>query len=91
MTVKIYGYGWVGKAMKELFPDALVHDPAKKYINTDKTDVSFVYPEKRGFSSKCIPKDVYSWAAWAESLGYKPQLIKALLARNEQWLTDKTS
>lgn len=247
MTVKIYGYGWVGKAMKGLFPDAVVHDPAQNYITNDKTDVSFVcvptplkdgkldtsiveevvkacdsplivvrstvmpgtcdkleksgknvcfqpeylgesvdhpmsnqklrpfiiiggnpknrrklielyqtvynanitirqmsnyeaevvklsenraiafkvaqcqelydaceaagidyytvreavygddprfnlwfsfvYPEKRGFSSKCIPKDVHGWAAWAESLGYEPQLTKAMLARNEQWLT----
>jgi len=28
---------------------------------------TFVYPEKRGITSKCMPKDVYAWAAWAES------------------------
>ena len=27
MKIKIVGYGWVGKAMKTLFPDAVVHDP----------------------------------------------------------------
>jgi UDPglucose 6-dehydrogenase len=26
---------------------------------------TFIYPDKRGFSSKCIPKDVYAWRAWA--------------------------
>lgn len=40
---------------------------------------TFVYPEARGASSKCIPKDVYAWAAWAESA----QLTNALLAYNE--------
>ena len=26
---------------------------------------TFVYPEKRGCQSKCIPKDVYGWQKWA--------------------------
>ena len=47
---------------------------------------TFVYPEKRGFSSKCIPKDVYGWASWAESVGYDPELTKKLLAVNEKYL-----
>lgn len=47
---------------------------------------TFVYPNKRGFSSKCIPKDVYGWAAWAESVGYDPVLTKTLLAVNEKYL-----
>ena len=42
MKIKIYGYGWVGKAMKSLFPDALVHDPQLKMINNEKADVAFV-------------------------------------------------
>ena len=246
MTVKIIGNGWVGKAMKTLFPDALVHDPAQGLINTDKTDVSFVcvptplkkgkldtsivenvvknsqedliiirstlnpgtcdkleklgknicfmpeylgesvshplldeksrsfiiiggkpenrrktielfqtvynanisirqvtnleaeviklsenraiafkvaqcqelydaceiagvdyytirdavygddprfslwwtfvFPDKRGFNSKCLPKDVYAWAAWAESLGYEPKITNSLLEKNKEWL-----
>jgi len=48
---------------------------------------TFVYPEKRGFNSKCIPKDVYAWAAWAESVGYKPQITKAILEKNQEWIT----
>jgi len=47
---------------------------------------SFVYSERRGFNSKCIPKDVYAWAAWAESVGYDPQITRALLAKNEEWI-----
>lgn len=48
---------------------------------------TFVYPNKRGFSSKCIPKDVYAWAAWAESVGYTPDITNAILERNEQWIS----
>ena len=47
---------------------------------------TFIYPDKRGFNSKCIPKDVYAWCAWAESLGYKPEITRALLERNKKWL-----
>lgn len=46
---------------------------------------TFVYPQKRGFNSKCIPKDVYGWAAWAESCGYTPELTKKLLEVNEKY------
>ncbi len=48
-----------------------------------------VYPNRRGFSSKCIPKDVYGWAAWAESLGYHPNLTKMMLAVNEMYLESR--
>ena len=47
---------------------------------------TFVYPEKRGFNSKCIPKDIYAWCAWAESLGYKPDITRGLLERNKEWI-----
>lgn len=47
---------------------------------------TFVFPNKRGFSSKCIPKDVYAWAAWAESVGYKADLTNAMLEINERYL-----
>lgn len=40
---------------------------------------TFVYPDKRGANSKCIPKDVYAWAAWA---GEAP-LTEAVLNYNE--------
>ena len=48
---------------------------------------TFIFPEKRGMNSKCIPKDVYAWCAWAESLGYEPKITRALLERNKQWIS----
>jgi len=48
---------------------------------------TFVYPEKRGFNSKCIPKDVYAWCAWAESLGCEPKITRAILERNKKWIS----
>lgn len=50
---------------------------------------TFVYPEKRGFQSKCIPKDVYAWCAWAESLGYPPVVTRTMLAKNKEWIDIK--
>lgn len=47
---------------------------------------SFIYPDKRGADSKCIPKDVYAWCSFAESLGYKPEITRAILERNKKWL-----
>lgn len=48
---------------------------------------TFIFPERRGFNSKCIPKDVYAWCAWAESFGgYSPELTRAILSKNEQWI-----
>lgn len=48
---------------------------------------TFVYVEKRGMNSKCIPKDVYAWCAWAESAGYKPEITRAILERNKKWIS----
>lgn len=47
---------------------------------------TFVYPDKRGFNSKCIPKDVYAWCAWAESLGYNPKITRGILEKNKEWI-----
>lgn len=47
---------------------------------------TFVYPDKRGMESKCIPKDPYAWCAWAESLGYDPIVTRTILAKNKEWL-----
>jgi UDP-glucose 6-dehydrogenase len=43
---------------------------------------SFVFPKNRGANSKCIPKDIYGWCAWAESVGIDPAATKSLLAYN---------
>lgn len=47
---------------------------------------TFIYPDKRGFNSKCIPKDIYAWCAFAESLGYKPEVTRAILEKNKKWI-----
>lgn len=47
---------------------------------------TFVFPDKRGMNSKCIPKDVYAWCAWAESLGYNPEITRIILERNKRWI-----
>jgi len=47
---------------------------------------TFIYPEKRGFNSKCIPKDIYAWAAWAESVGIKPELTQKILEVNHKYI-----
>ena len=43
---------------------------------------TFVYPKARGANSKCIPKDVLAWAAWAES----SPLTDAMLNYNQELL-----
>lgn len=52
---------------------------------------TFVYPDQRGFNSKCIPKDVYGWAAWAESIGYQPELTRKMLEVNETYLRERVA
>jgi UDPglucose 6-dehydrogenase len=47
---------------------------------------TFIYPEKRGFNSKCIPKDIYAWCAWAESMNYDPSITRAILKKNREWI-----
>lgn len=47
---------------------------------------TFIFPDKRGMNSKCLPKDVFAWCAWAESLGYEPKITRALLERNKEWI-----
>lgn len=47
---------------------------------------TFIYPDKRGMNSKCLPKDVYAWCAFSESLGYDPKITKALLEKNKEWI-----
>lgn len=47
---------------------------------------TFIYPNARGMNSKCIPKDVYAWAAWAETIGTSPDITRALLKKNKQWI-----
>jgi UDPglucose 6-dehydrogenase len=41
-SVKIYGLGWVGRAMKQLFPDAIIDDPSLDLNPTEVCDVAFI-------------------------------------------------
>jgi len=52
---------------------------------------TLIYEKKRGFNSKCIPKDIYAWCAWAESLGYNPQITRAILKKNKEWISSNNS
>lgn len=61
MKVKIYGMGWVGKAMQTLFPDALIHDPAQGLISEEPVDIAFVCvptPLKEGVLDTSIVEEV---------------------------------
>jgi len=48
---------------------------------------TFIFSDKRGFKSKCIPKDIYAWCAFAESLGYDPKITRMILQKNKQWIS----
>ena len=52
---------------------------------------TFVFDNKRGFNSKCIPKDVYGWASWAESIGYNPELTNKMLEVNDVYIRNNPS
>lgn len=61
MKIKIYGHGWVGKAMKTLFPEALVQDPAQGMLCYIKCDVAFICvptPLKDGKLDTSIVEDI---------------------------------
>ncbi len=47
--------------------------------------VSIIYPEKRGFGGKCLPKDVAGIVRHMESLGRDPHFFKAVLASNNKF------
>ncbi len=50
---------------------------------------TFIYPDNRGLNSKCLPKDVYAWCAWGESLGYEPTITRQLLESNKKWISEQ--
>jgi len=49
-------------------------------------DHTFVYPNTRGFSGKCLPKDVNAIVKSCEQHGYEARFLKAALDINEQFL-----
>ena len=49
-------------------------------------DHTFVYPDARGFSGKCLPKDLNAIVESSIQQGYRPKFMEATLARNEEFL-----
>jgi UDPglucose 6-dehydrogenase len=47
---------------------------------------TFIFPDKRGINSKCMPKDIYAWCAFAESLGFEPKITRSALNKNKEWM-----
>lgn len=50
---------------------------------------TFVYPNNRGFESKCIPKDIYAIAAKAKDVGSPMEITEKILKINEKWREKK--
>lgn len=46
---------------------------------------TFVYPNNRGFKSKCIPKDIYAIVAKAKDAGFTMEITEKILEVNEKW------
>lgn len=46
---------------------------------------TFIYPGKRGFDGKCIPKDVNAIAKASEEAGYMPEFIRDILKNNKRF------
>ncbi len=70
MKIAIVGYGFVGKAMQRMFPEALVYDPFVKELKTTKqqvnaSDVAFVcVPTNMAKDGSCdtsIIEETFSW------------------------------
>ena len=52
---------------------------------------TFVFPDKRGYAGKCLPKDMDAVIAAAEGAGYDPQFLKAVAASNERMRSHGTA
>lgn len=47
--------------------------------------MTLIFPEARGFSGKCLPKDTSAIVKAAEKLGYEPKLWKEVIASNKRF------
>ncbi len=48
-------------------------------------DHTFVYPEARGFSGKCLPKDLAAIIRSSQDKGYDPEFLSSVLQANERF------
>ncbi|HVZ76235.1 MAG TPA: hypothetical protein VG934_03160 [Candidatus Paceibacterota bacterium] len=46
---------------------------------------TLVYPNKRGFDGKCIPKDTFGLYRAAQTAGYESNLLRGVLEQNQAW------
>lgn len=46
--------------------------------------MTLIYPDNRGFSGKCLPKDVNAIVAASKKMGHEPKLLKEVLAINKK-------
>jgi UDPglucose 6-dehydrogenase len=46
---------------------------------------TFVYPDKRGFGGRCLPKDLRAIVSTAQQQGYDPKLLSEILESNERF------
>lgn len=54
-------------------------------------DHTFVYPDARGFSGKCLPKDCNAIVKSCREHGYEPKLMAATLKINQEFLRPNSS
>lgn len=50
---------------------------------------TFVYPNDRGFETKCIPKDIYAITSFAKRIGVTLKITETILQENEKWRAKK--
>lgn len=50
---------------------------------------TFVYEDNRGFSGKCLPKDVNAMIRQSDSLGINVGLLRSMKARNSEFIANK--
>ena len=46
---------------------------------------TMVFPDKRGFEGKCLPKDINGMVKHSEKMGYEPKLLKQVMATNKKF------
>ena len=46
---------------------------------------TFVFPDKRGYGGKCLPKDLSAIASTARASGYKPEFLESVASANERF------
>ena len=64
----------------------IVMIPYKGLVYNYEISTNNTYVVNDAIVHNCLPKDVYAWCAWAESLGYDPEITRFLLEANIKWI-----